>query len=108
MFQYSTVSQTINECSRDIDYYLLIYAVSDSCNDKFTALCSHHAISQTLGIMHLENSSQHIEAKLEMFLPLASTSQLRTGAMTGITLIDATGRKHDVSIGFAKSYEVCV
>jgi hypothetical protein len=57
--------------------------------------------------MNAEASLQCIKAKLEMFLPPASTSQLRA-AVIGIGLIDATGRKHEVPMGFAKSYEVWV
>ena len=37
---------------------------------------------------------------------VASIPQPTASKITGIILIDATGRKHEVSMGFAKSYEV--
>ena len=33
---------------------------------------------------------------------------LTASRITGIVLIDATGRKYEVSMDFAKSYEVCI
>ncbi|EDR01728.1 uncharacterized protein LACBIDRAFT_332960 [Laccaria bicolor S238N-H82] len=85
-FRYASVAQRINECCRDIDHYLMRY--------------------NTLGIMRVENAAQRIEANLEMFLPLASTLQLRRSAITGIVLIDATGKRYEVSMDCAKSYEL--
>ena len=48
-----------------------------------------NTVYQTLGIMHLETT-------------------LMASRITGIVLIDATGRRYEVSMDFAKSYEVCI
>jgi hypothetical protein len=106
MLRYLTVAQRINECHRDIDHYIMHYTVSDSSNEISTLLCSSNTIPQMLGLMHVENSLQCIEAKLEMFLPHASTLQLKRGAITGIVLIDAAGKRYEVPMDCAKTARV--
>lgn len=107
VFRYSSAAQTVNECSRDIDHYLLTYSVSHLSSNLCTDLVQkRHPIHQALSNMHAAKFLERIEAKLEVYY--ASTLRPMTGAITGITLIDATGRQHEVSMDFAKSYQVCV
>ena len=39
---------------------------------------------------------------------VVALAQPMTSRITGVVLIDATGRQYEVSMDFAKSYEVCV
>ncbi|KIM38911.1 hypothetical protein M413DRAFT_12525 [Hebeloma cylindrosporum] len=74
--RYSIVAQTISECSLDIDHYL----------QRYTAL-----------------EVMDMRGKMDMYI--SSTSPMRS-KITGVVLIDATGKKYEVSMDSSRSYEM--
>ena len=102
-------------------WILLEHVFGEDIHVRFVAAFSKEDSCKTLSVMHTESSLQEMktstqrsllemkantETSLEQIKELLLTLSPQRAMITGVALIDATGRRYEVPIDLAKSYEV--
>ncbi|KAG2074496.1 hypothetical protein BDR04DRAFT_179616 [Suillus decipiens] len=95
-FLYTSVTQAITGCSADIDHYQMEYLLSSQMQSQYET----HELS--IMLQRRQEGSHHIQE----FFPGSSASHLAATVLLGcVTLVDATGHHHQISLSLCASYQ---
>ncbi|KAG2074518.1 hypothetical protein BDR04DRAFT_181719 [Suillus decipiens] len=94
---YPSVTQAITGCSTDINNYLAEYSFSCQMQDR----CEIREVHELLITLQRRLEDRNIEPFVA-----SSASHLPATVMTGcVTLVDATGHHHQISVNLCTSYQ---